>query len=709
MKCCSLLLLVVVCVVVAKAASAEPMRKDSIELVEPGRMIDRATLPTKMAWCSGKYAGETWPEDRIRRTFGSRNVESWADGAVHLCQQPNDPVWLLQAQQVLQLWMNERNMSQADAEADIVATIAQIADARANAGKPQSDEQRMAFSDNDFSPMTADPGVATAKITGAPAWCDKAKITEKWEPGRIGRTVGDKYGIDGTVNGALHICQRPNDTTWKKQAGYIVQKWMNFGHLTQADAEASLRARIQQTKFASEHDALCKGLEVGPEVGGETRANAEGAQRFFGCGRELPLWLDKTDSKGAVGFYFDAAPHPDSEIMRLYWLFHFVQAPWATGHDLPSNDAGENRTLLYYAIAQNDFAHIDTNALDKMLSAPPYNDYARTIVMESLGMLKAEQQAYEAAIAKLAKGDKDYEHILHEVPKQAFADWDKKTAEWKTELDHSNAFEKKLSEPSRSVLKGCSVQLQKDVEKLIRSYKEKTYQGLISKIDSDPIASLLISRLALCDAADEIYGLSGALADLVKNGRDQRGPRSATYYALVEAIAIAHKDRPRLLLQDEGFTFQSVGDGTTSLIRLYEGSLKLTGNAPRDPEKNAIRGVVKAVNKVPDGLQIVFKTDKLVYPEMACTDDTSHPLRVGDDGRIEYYRNCKNTGKMASQDNTPRPIVIPVAAAAGVKPGVTVVVGTSGQAKSGDSLGYVVYVKKSAKDPKIDTFFGFTL
>ena len=133
-------------------------------------------------------------------------------------------------------------------------------------------------------------------------------------------------------------------------------------------------------------------------------------------------------------------------------------------------------------------------------------------------------------------------------------------------------------------------QAQKDAEKLLRSYKETTYNGLISKIGSDPIASLLISRLSVCDAVDGIYGISGALADLVKNGRDLRGPRTATYYALVEAVAAAHQDRPRLLLQAESFWFNGPGDAAPTLHRLYDGEFKFSGGAPRDPEKNAIRG-----------------------------------------------------------------------------------------------------------------------
>ena len=114
---------------------------------------------------------------------------------------------------------------------------------------------------------------------------------------------------------------------------------------------------------------------------------------------------------------------------------------------------------------------------------------------------------------------------------------------------------------------------------------------------------------------------------------------------------------------------------------------------------------------MPEGLQIVFKTDKISFPHYDCADDTSHPLKFNENtGALVYARNCKPTGKLDTQDNTSPPIVIAAGGATGVVPGATVICQTIQQrAANGNELGFAVYVKKSAKDPKIATFFGFDL
>jgi hypothetical protein len=689
---------------VARVAAADPLTKDRLVVVEPEGQNDRANL-TKMSWCDGPLPADKWDVERMRRAVvaSSEAYDEWADVAERMCEWKNDPLWIKQAGYVIQGWMNARNVTQEDAEAQLKKKIAKLKIERANEGKPPTDEQKFAFADHQMKPITPVAGADTAKVTGKPAWCDKAVIDEKWDAGRISRTYTAQYGIDGLIDGAIHICQR-TDPTWIATAGFILQQWMNWSKLPQADAEKSLRARIQKTKWEADKTALCKALEVSPEVSGDAKAYADAKRRLFGCGDKLPLWLERGDTSDDVGFYIDVADKPESELLRLYWIFSTTETPWRD-HELPSKDAGDNRPLLYYAIAQWDYAHIDTAALDKELAGAPYNDYARTVATETLGYLKAERKAYEAAVDKMTKGDADYADILREAPKKAFAEWDKVTSPWKAELARSNAFERLLSNPSRKVLKGCATDLQKDAEKLIKSYKSTDYNDLRQKIAGDPIASLLLSRLAVCDAADKVVGQSGALKDLLSRGRDLRGPRSMAYYAIVDAIADATKDRPRLLLANTNF-YQKAG----GLIRIYERELDFTGAAPTDPDKAEDKGVIKAVTKVADGLQIVFKTEKLSWPDYACTDIVSHPMKIESDGTIRYYQNCKALGTTSYQDITPHPIVVAASLGAGLAPGAFVVfVTTSGKAKNGDDLAIVVYAKKSMKDKKLASFFGFGL
>ena len=178
---------------------------------------------------------------------------------------------------------------------------------------------------------------------------------------------------------------------------------MNWTHQSQADAEKSLRARIQTTKFAAQREQLCKALEQNPEIAGEAKTYGEAQRDLFGCtNKDQTLWQDKSQVNTAgVEFYLDGNTQVD-ELMRAYWLFGYVRSPFDKA--LPATEASENIPLLYYAVAQNDFAHLDAAAIDKTLSAPPYNDYARIVMQETVSILKAEQKAYEAAVEKMTQG-----------------------------------------------------------------------------------------------------------------------------------------------------------------------------------------------------------------------------------------------------------------------------------------------------------------
>jgi hypothetical protein len=248
-------------------------------------------------------------------------------------------------------------------------------------------------------------------------------------------------------------------------------------------------------------------------------------------------------------------------------------------------------------------------------------------------------------------------------------------------------------------LKGCFAPLQKDAEKLVRSFKEDSYRDLVTRMGRDPIAVRLFSRLALCAGAERIWG-AGAFADLVKHSPGLRGPRSLAYHAVLDAIVEAQKDRPRLLLSPAGFWYQG-----PRLVDLYAGEFRLEDSAPDNVDGKLVRkGLVASVNRASDGLQIVFKKQAVSWPEESCRDDVKHPKQIGSNGRIEYWQICHPTGKTLSQDDTPPPMTVAPELAAGVKPGAFVF-GTGYL----EPRGTVVYVKKPGADKKLLTFFGFSL
>lgn len=684
---------------------AVPFEADDIDDVKPRGTLDRAVLKGKAPWCTGPFLGETgWDRGRLRRTVTGGT--SFTVAAIQLCELPDDPTWQNASRILLQKWINECSCTQPEAEAQIVKAIAKWKKDKDNEGKEPTDEEKFAFGDDDFNVEKPEPGVEEVKA-GPIAWCEGVDVSDRWDARRIRRTVDGKYGIEGTVDGAAHLCWRKDDPTWQQEAAYVLQKWMNWTRQSKADAERSLKARVKGDKFKAERTALCKALELSPEVSGSEKAFGEAQLAFFACSTRAnqALWEENSYVEN-VGFYMDPLGDPPSEVIRLVYLYNTLDNPWQDMNDmLPTKDAMRNASLLEFAVAQRDLQQFDQGALDKQLSAEPYNEYARVVANEMVARVRGMQKVYEAAIEKMSKGDPDYAEILKAAPKRGFAEWDKVSAQWKTEIARSNAFEDKLGQPSRKVLKGCTAELKGDVGKVLKGYKLTDYKAIIGKASTDPIANLLMSRLAVCTAFEKVMGMSGVLADLVKKGRDLRGPRSMAYYAVVDAVAEALKDRPKLLFSLSSFYWRS-----PSLTGLYGQEFNFSGSIPYNPEETDAKGTVASTTKVGEGLQINFKHSSYTYPEANCVDDRFHPLKIESNGTISYAQLCKYTGKTIKVDTTPRPIIVSPDMATNVKGGAYVVGQEYGdRGKNGTFLGTVHFTKKSPGDKKIDTFYGFDL
>src|SRR5690606_4776046 len=134
----------------------------------------------------------------------------------------------------------------------------------------------------------------------------------------------------------------------------------------------------------------------------------------------------------------------------------------------------------------------------------PYNDAARVIANENLAKLRRLQRVYAAAVEQLTKKDDDLKQILVKAPAKGYAEWDSTAAKWKAEFKRSNDFEAKLSQPSRKVLKGCVKELRSDVQKVVKAMKAADYKELVGKLSTDPAAGLLLSRLAVCAAYENV-------------------------------------------------------------------------------------------------------------------------------------------------------------------------------------------------------------
>lgn len=681
----------------ASLAQADSLTEDRLVVVKPHRNVETAVhKPGRIAWCDGKYTGETWDVGRVLRAIHDESAEdwmidtNWAKGIEHMCQFADDPMWQRQATYVIQSGMNgDPDKTQDEIVAKIKRLIAKSQQQRANAGREPTDEERFAFTEYHLEAIAPDRGVDTAKLSSIP-WCDGVKVSEKWDEGRIARNGESK---DGIVESALHLCQRPNDATWKQKAQLLLQAWMNWTKQTQPEAIASLKVRMQLDKVAAQREALCKALVPSGELAGAGKAFALAKQKLFGCedDRQGETWQGQQNFVGEdTGYYVDGADAVDSEIARLYWLFGSTSTPRT---DLPANNAPDNKQLLAYAAVAADMANLDEKNAAAELSRAPFagNDLARAIVNESIATLRWRKKLYDAAIDKLASGDADYAAILRGAAKDATASWSKIVAPWKAELDKALAFEKKLASAPRNALAGCSKDFAGVVEKLLRSYKSKSYVELMTKIGDDPIASILLSRIALCHGIDKLPD-AGVLKDLSKKSREIRGRRSFIYYAIADKLAEVKKNRPRLLLELANFHNPIRGGDSNS-------DIDMKGSVPLDPNAVESRGVVGKVTKTANGIRVEFKKVSRTEPEVQCkeTDRFSH---IDGNGNIIWRRNCWQTGKMVKVDLTPQPQDVPAVFATNIKPGVFAAI---------DYDGNVAYVKASADAKTITTFLGYAL
>ena len=332
----------------ASLAQAQALTNDNLFVVKPEGTAETAVhKPGRIPWCEGKFSGEAWDPHRILRQInGQADFEpdtNWELGLEHMCQFADDPFWQRQATYIVQAAMNaDPDKDQDGVVARLKRLIAASQKARANAGREPTDEERFAFADMHLQPVAAERGVDTAKITGAVPWCDGVKVSEKWDSGRIARTAS---GRDGIVEGALHLCQRPNDPTWKQKAGFLLQGWMNWTKQTQTEAVASMRVRIQMDKVAAEREALCKTLASGGELAGAGKAYALAKQKFFGCydDRFGETWQGNLHFvSDETGYYLDGSDAVDSEIARMYWLF---RRPARRARP-PREQRGDNKQLL---------------------------------------------------------------------------------------------------------------------------------------------------------------------------------------------------------------------------------------------------------------------------------------------------------------------------------------------------------------------------
>jgi hypothetical protein len=549
---------------------------------------------------------------------------------------------------------------------------------------------------NDLPVVTPEPGRDKA-ADRAPPWCDGLAIRD-WSPSSLPRTLRSATeDWRAYLSAAEATCAWPKERSVQKAVGVIVQSWINITGLSENDAIASLKARLGGEKLEADHKQLCQALTISDEVDGEDKAFARARQVLFGCaGSDQALWLDTGNHvPDDLITYLDNSATPPDELVRLAWVTDRARFSLTRqGHDL---EVG----LLTYIYDQIDYQALSAGAIGKLMEQAPYkgSTYARVVVMESMGRARKAIAAVEALV-KQKSADADWKELLVTAPQRGVAGWNAASATWKAQIARSNELEHAFWGPSRKAVKGCWKTLRGDFLQVAATL-DHTSGANFERSLSDPVASLLFARLALCasiDHPDKHY--AGKLVAISDELRYSRGPRLAAYYAGIDALNAILADRGKFPVSARDIDYPR--DRPLYDVALTEANKDLTGIGYALENED---GIVKSVKKSGDGVVISFVSNIVQKMTYACRETTKLRM-IKADGTLVYDSICHEAG-MKPFDRTHADIVIPAEYAAGIKAGAALEFSTGGGDAPRPAMPTAVYADKTKK--KLVNYYGLEL
>jgi hypothetical protein len=498
----------------------------------------------------------------------------------------------------------------------------------------------------DTAPLHAPPWCANVKAR-SPQWGYevKAKLVDSWNP----NTTNFNKPL---FQAAADLCSAPTHPVAQRATQIIEQDWINETGLSDAEAVASLAARIDLDGFEAEVEKLCKSF---PEV--EANSDAERpahdmakVQRYLlGCGGSLPLWMAGNDI-GELRELVDRGPVERDVLLRIAWVLYRLHAD--------VDPAGQNNRLAGYAIDQFDI-HIPADAVMKRLDEAPFkgNRYGRTIVMESFGRTKLLAARLEAEVAAKTT-DPTWKELIVDAPRRGSAAWLADVDKHKDIVARSDAFMR--DREAHKSLKGCEAPLHADVESLVKKMKHSDLHVIRDEMSDEPIVGMLLDRLYLCMKSED-EDASNWLGHVAGGIRIIAGPRMAAWFAATDALGAGGQKHKGSHSREES----NAGSGPFLPGAFTELSRDMnTGSIDSGP---ALEGVIQSVAKSGSGVKVVFVPDKARVQDYKCVEGTKID-RVDPDGKVIYRQVCHPTG-MITIDSAPKPVIVPTRFAAGVKPG----------------------------------------
>ncbi|HEY2745886.1 MAG TPA: hypothetical protein VGL86_14720 [Polyangia bacterium] len=563
----------------------------------------------------------------------------------------------------------------------------------------QRKKQELAALEAALPTVTAQTGLDQAQL-GPPPWCTGVKPEGSWSPSSIGRTISAAArDYSEWIKAAEVTCFWPNEPAVQKAAQVITQSWINMTGMSLVDAVETIHARIDGDRITADQKKLCGELVVSDEIEGEEKAFMRARRVLFGCllSPSHPMWID-SDLRvpDELINYIDVSAVEPDELVRLALILD------RSRFALNEPSSGFDRRLASYVSDQVDYHAFQPIKALQLLEEAPFkgNAFARVVVLESIGRAKLAIAAVEEAVKKKSS-DADWKELLVTSPQRGIAAWTANAEKHKDVLARSNEFEHKWWGASRRALKGCWQPLRKDFISVAKTLKHGNVAEFRESL-SDPIASLLFTRLAACaayDAGDKHY--AEMLLRQANDLRFARGPRVAAYYAALDTLGKINDDRPKFPIQQREFYFfknNALYSSGFDVANKDRSGMGFVGDGGK--------GIVKSIKRGPKGAEIAFATEKHTEIGRSCVE-TNRILTFRADGSPLYYQKCHDTGPITVND-TPGAITVPAEWAEGIAVGSALEFAAAiGKPPARLAVPKAVYSDKSKK--KLTNFLGLPL
>jgi hypothetical protein len=505
------------------------------------------------------------------------------------------------------------------------------------------------------------PGLDRAS-SGPPRWCPGGPVKDiKW-PSAVASEL-QQYRANkqpllqpNLVSAAAAVCTY-NAPGYQRAATEILQYWINETGLSEADAVASLAARIDPDAWQADHDQVCHALRSGDPHDKEQNELVEARVRLFGCdgtSHSIGVGWMIAPSQGLFGLYpfldRGAMERDRDEIVRLAYLsteINLMLDPRQADHPM----------IARYAIVQYDLHELAPGQAIRQLDAPPYQGsrFARTVVVETIAHTKLTAAKLETAVASRAR-DPHWNELLVTAPQRASDAWLAAADRHRDVLARSDAITAAIK-ASDEAARGCEATLRRDLAPIVKSLVKPGANGpdqVWARLASDPVLGLLVRRLAACIefAGDRRSG--EMLQVLAATLGVFRGPRAAAYAAATRIHGV-----PADALRELPEVGPRTGDGLGELTRGQTGVVQSVTPAGKD-------GAVK----------LTFVPQLSQHTVQSCRE-TNKVDKVRTDGTVVYRQVCHAAGT-AWGDEAPKPFTVPASCRAGLAKGRTVQVNFDG-------------------------------